>query len=526
MTKTRFAPSPTGYVHVGSLRTALYCYLFAKSTNGKFVLRIEDTDQERYVEGAVENLIRTLEWANLEYDEGTLMDGSEKGDCGPYTQSLRTEIYKEHAQKLIDSGHAYRCFCTKEELDEMREKQKAQGLPPMYNGKYRDLPESEIQKKLDAGEKFVIRQKIPYELIKFKDLVRGNVQFHGKTIDDQVLVKSDGFPTYHLANVVDDHYMGITHVIRGEEWLPSTPKHIFLYKAFGWEVPEFAHLPLLLNPDGSKLSKRQGHVAVEDFIKDGYIKEALINFVAFLGWHPGSGDEREIYTLKELEESFSIEKVQKSGAVFNTEKLDWFNWRWQKQIFNNELAEIAKEIDSNVEINPLKKGQYDYKFSSEENENTFINRRGEKLLEMSKNYIPEDFQEDKEKLYKALITIEEKILRNPQETKDHLAFYYSLPNYENTLLTHEKMKVDLKQAKSSLDKCLEDLENLEEWNLNKLKNTLLETVQKLEVKNGQVFWPLRSALSGQQFSPGVFELAWVLGKEETLERTKTAIKKI
>ena len=526
MTKTRFAPSPTGYVHIGSLRTALYCYLFAKSTNGKFVLRIEDTDQERYVEGSVKNLLRTLEWAELEYDEGTLLDGSEKGKYGPYTQSHRTELYTEHAQKLIDSGHAYRCFCTKEDLDQMREKQKSQGLPPMYNGKCRDLPESEIKSKTEAGEKFVIRQKIPFELVKFKDLVRGNVQFHGKAIDDQVLVKSDGFPTYHLANVVDDHFMEITHVIRGEEWLPSTPKHIFLYQAFGWEVPEFAHLPLLLNPDGSKLSKRQGHVAVEDFIKDGYIKEALINFVAFLGWHPGSGDEKEIYTLKELEEIFSIEKVQKSGAIFNTEKLDWFNWRWQKQKFNDELTEIAKEIDSNAEITPLKKGQYDYKFTSEENEKTFINRRGEKLLEMTKNQIPENYQKEKEKLYKALITIEEKILRNPQETKEHLEFYYNLPNYENTLLTHEKMKVDLGQAKISLNKCLEDLESLEEWNLEELKNTLLETVQKLEVKNGQVFWPLRSALSGQEFSPGVFELAWVLGKEETLERTKTAIKKI
>ena len=242
-------------------------------------------------------------------------------------------------------------------------------------------------------------------------------------------------------------------------------KHIFLYKAFGWEVPEFGHLPLLLNPDGSKLSKRQGHVAVEDFIKDGYIKEALINFVAFLGWHPGSGDEREIYTLKELEEVFNIEKVQKSGAVFNTEKLDWFNWRWKKQIFNNQLAEIAKEIDSNVEIIPLKKGQYNYQFNSEENEIAFINRRGEKLLDMAQNHIPEEYKEDKAKLFKALITIEEKVLKNPQETKEHLDFYYALPNYETDLLTHEKMKVDLGQAKLSLDKCLEDLENLEEWNL-------------------------------------------------------------
>ncbi|MBI4231980.1 glutamate--tRNA ligase, partial [Candidatus Peregrinibacteria bacterium] len=381
MIKTRFAPSPTGYLHVGGLRTALYSYLFARKNKGKFILRIEDTDQERYVEGALENLMKTLHWAGLEYDEGPMPDGSEKGGHGPYIQSKRSEIYREQVQKLLDSGHAYRCFCSKERLDEMRERQKSNKEATMYDRKCLDLPESEIQKNLEAGIPFVIRQKVPYELIKFKDLIRGNVQFHGKTIDDQILVKSDGFPTYHLANVVDDHLMEITHVIRGEEWLPSTPKHIALYLAFGWQAPEFAHLPLLLNEDRSKLSKRQGHVAVEEYIKAGYTKEAVLNFVAFLGWNPGAGEEKEIYTLTELVEAFSLEKVHKAGAIFNLEKLDWFNWRWQKEEFINWLHKLAKEIDPNLEITEPRKGIYEYNFSSDQKEADFLKKRGEKLLE-------------------------------------------------------------------------------------------------------------------------------------------------
>lgn len=484
MIKTRFAPSPTGYLHVGGLRTALYCYLFARKNNGKYVLRIEDTDQERYVEGAEESLIKTLEWVGLHHDEG------------PYRQSERTEIYKEHVQKLIDSGHAYRCFCTKERLDEMRKKQMERKQATMYDRKCADLPESEVKAKMEAGEPFVIRQKMPYKTIKFKDLIRGNVQFDGKTIDDSVLMKSDGFPTYHLANVVDDHLMEITHVIRGEEWLPSTPKHIALYEAFGWTIPEFAHLPLLLNSDKTKLSKRQGHVAVEDYIKEGYSKEAIINFVAFLGWNPGGGEEKEIYTLKELESVFSLEKVHKAGAVFNIEKLDWFNWRWEKAKFEKETANMSPE------------------------------QKSEKLLEKCEQYLSEDQKKDKEKLLKALLTVEEKILKDPKETPNNIDFYFNLPKYTKELLTHEKMRVDLNQALLSLKKAQEDLSGLTDWTEESLKQTLLKTVQTLGVKNGQVFWPLRSALTGLEFSPGVFETAWVLGKEETLARIETAINKL
>lgn len=531
MIKTRFAPSPTGYLHVGGLRTALYCYLFAKKNKGGFVLRIEDTDQERYIEGATENLIKTLEWIGLEYDEGPRYGRScgklkQKGNFGPYVQSMRTDIYKEHAQKLIDSGHAYRCFCTRERLEEMREMQTKRKQAPMYDRKCCDLPESEVEAKIKAGESFVVRQKIPYEIIKFKDLVRGNVQFHGKTIDDQVLVKSDGFPTYHLANVVDDHLMKITHVIRGEEWLPSTPKHISLYHAFGWNVPEFAHLPLLLNPDKTKLSKRQGDVAVEDYIKKGYTREAIINFVSLLGWNPGGGEEQEVFSLKELEKIFSIEKVHKSGAVFNLEKLDWFNWRWKKEAYIQEMNQVAKEIDPEVEQEKDKRGNIELKFSSEEKQEKFLEAKGTRLLEMCEEYLDTPLKTDREKLLKALITVEEKILKDPKETEDNINFYYTLPHYQAELLTHEKMKVNFDQAKENLEKSLEDLKKLDNWTEEGLKQTLFKTVEDMGVKNGQVFWPLRSALSGLTFSPGVFEIAWVLGKEESINRINHALDKL
>ncbi|MFH1218537.1 MAG: glutamate--tRNA ligase [Candidatus Peregrinibacteria bacterium] len=476
---TRFAPSPTGFVHVGSLRTALYCYLFAKKNKGKFILRIEDTDRERYVEGAVENLIKVLNHFDLTYDEG------------PYVQSKRLPIYEEHAQKLIKSGHAYYCFCTKDRLDKMRKSQEAKKQAPMYDRKCLDLPESEVQKLLKEKTPHVIRQKIPYTTIKFKDLIRGNVQFDGKNLDDQVLMKSDGYPTYHLSNVVDDHLMSVTHIIKGEEWLPSAPKLIELYKAFGWDIPYFAHLPLLLNEDRTKLSKRQGDVAVEDYMKKGYLKEAIINFVVFLGWNPGGGEEKEIYTLKELEEIFSLEKVHKAGAVFNIEKLDWFNWKWEKTIFEKEV------------------------------EGKSPTQRAEKLYDLAKDHLKERKKDNF--LLNALLTVEEKILKDPKETAKNIDFYYTLPAYKKDLLTHEKMKVDLNTAKKSLESAEEDLKKLDSWTQENLQQTLLKTVERLGMKNGQVLWPLRAALSGLQFSPGVFEIAWVLGKEESILRINKAL---
>lgn len=462
------------------------------------MLRIEDTDQERFVEGAIENLIKTLTWVGIEYDEGPLLDGTEKGDFGPYVQSKRTEIYKKHIEELLKNDHAYRCFCTKERLEEMRKIQEKNKKAPMYDRKCLSLSEDEIKENLKEKIPFVIRQKIPNELIKFKDLIRGNVQFDGKIVDDQILIKSDGFPTYHLANVIDDHLMEITHVIRGEEWLPSTPKHISLYKAFGWEIPEFAHVPLLLNEDRSKLSKRQGHVAVEDYIKEGFLKEAIINFAVFLGWNEGSGEEKEIYTLKELEKVFSLEHVHKAGAIFNLEKLSWFNWKWQKAIYEKGL----------------------------ENEDRFSLKRGEKLFKICEEYLSQKHQKPDENLLKTLITVEEKILKNPKEIKENINFFLELPPYDKQLLTNEKMNVDLKQAKFSLESAKETLSKIKDWKPSQIQQELLKTVENLKLKNGQLLWPLRAALSGLQFSPGAFEISWALGKEESLKRIESALEKL
>jgi len=319
--RVRFAPSPTGYLHVGGLRTALYNYLFAKKNNGKFILRIEDTDRKRYVEGAVENLIKVLKWAGLKYDEGPDIGGN----FGPYMQSERLETYMKYAKELIDKGDAYYCFCTPERLDTLRKEQEKQKLPQAkYDKHCINLSKTEIDEKLKSGIPYVIRLNVqPDQKISFDDIIRGHIEFNSSNVDDQVLIKSDGYPTYHLAVVVDDHLMEISHVIRGEEWLSSTPKHVLLYNAFGWELPHFAHLPLLLNPDKSKLSKRQGDVAVEDYRDKGFLKDALINFVALLGWN--AGDDQEFYYIDSLIEKFSLERVNKAGAVFDLQKLNWLN---------------------------------------------------------------------------------------------------------------------------------------------------------------------------------------------------------
>jgi glutamyl-tRNA synthetase len=327
-TRTRFAPSPTGFLHVGGLRTALYAYLLAKKNNGAFVLRIEDTDQTRLVPGAVENIINTLKWAGINFDES-------------YVQSERRHLYAQAAEQLIASGHAYECFCSPERLDAVRAEQMAKKLPPAYDKACRALTREQVAAKKQECGSFVIRMKVPEEgSLTFHDVVRGDVTFNYANVDDQVIIKSDGFPTYHLAVVVDDHDMAISHVIRGEEWLSSTPKHILLYQFLGWQTPIWAHLPLLLNADRSKLSKRQGDVAAEDYRQKGFLPEALINFVAFLGWNPG--DTRELFTMDELIQEFTLERVGKSGAVFNVEKLHWYN---QQHLHKMSDAAIAKELE-------------------------------------------------------------------------------------------------------------------------------------------------------------------------------------
>lgn len=332
--RVRFAPSPTGFLHIGGLRTALYDYLFARHTGGKFILRIEDTDRSRLVEGAVDNLIKSLHKLGIEIDEGPGIGG----DFGPYTQSERLELYHREAARLLDSGHAYHCFCSPETLEEMRATQQANKEFVKYDRRCLKLSADEIATRLAAKERSVLRLKMPDDhRFAFDDLIRGRVEMPSSQSDDQVLLKSDGFPTYHLAAVVDDHYMQISHAIRGEEWLSSTPKHIWLYQCLGWEAPQWVHLPLILNPDRSKLSKRMNDVSVESYIQKGYLKEALLNFVALLGWH--GADDREIFSLEELCQEFSLERVTKSGAIFDLTKLDWMNGQYLRALPVNDIAQ-------------------------------------------------------------------------------------------------------------------------------------------------------------------------------------------
>ena len=343
-TRVRFAPSPTGFVHIGSLRTALYDYLYAKKDNGHYILRIEDTDRSRFVEGALENLIKSLEWAGVTHDEGVFIENGEivqKGEYGPYIQSERLDLYKKYIDELLEKGLAYRCFCSKERLDKVREEQKSKGQTPMYDKHCRGLSDKEIEKNLKEGKDYVIRLKIPEdEDIEFNDLIRGKISINSKEIDDQVLIKSDGFPTYHFAVVVDDHLMKISHVIRGEEWLTSTPKQVILFNYFDWEAPEFVHLPTVLNKDKKKLSKRQGDVSVTDFKEKGYLPEALVNYLALVGWSP-KGNE-EIFSMEELINEFSFENVSKTGGVFDVEKLNWINSQYIKKYDNEKLFKLIK----------------------------------------------------------------------------------------------------------------------------------------------------------------------------------------
>lgn len=352
--RTRYAPSPTGYLHVGGLRTALYNYLFARKMGGKLLLRVEDTDRTRLVEGAVENFLEIFDWLGIRFDEGPKVGGPH----APYVQSERLNLYQEAISTLANAGHAYACFCTPERLEQVRAEQQSRGLPPMYDRCCRKISRDDAMTRVAAGEPHVWRMAVPDSgSIEVHDVVRGDVSFEAATIDDQVLVKSDGFPTYHLANVVDDHAMQISHVIRGEEWLPSTPKHVLLYRFFGWDVPQFAHLPLLLNPDRSKMSKRSGDVAVEAYREKGILPEALLNFVALLGWHPQ--DEREFFSLDELVNEFSLERVNKAGAVFDHAKLRWMNTEYLARLSHDAIWDgVAPLLPSELLVESASRVRY------------------------------------------------------------------------------------------------------------------------------------------------------------------------
>ncbi len=342
--RVRFAPSPTGYLHIGGLRTALYDYLYAKQLGGNYILRIEDTDRNRFVDDAMKNLIESLTWAGVVHDEGVFLNEAgeivQKGEYGPYIQSERLEIYKEHLDRLIESGHAYPCFCSKERLETVREQQRASNEMMKYDGHCRSLSKEEIDARMAAGEEYVVRLRMPENVdIAFDDTIRGHVSINSDDVDDQVLMKSDGFPTYHLAAVVDDHLMEITHVVRGEEWLVSTPKHIYLNECFGWEAPQYVHLPTVLNKEKKKLSKRHGDVAVGDFKKKGYTKEGLINYLALVGWSP-EGDQ-EIFSMEELIAAFDFARVSKAGGVFDVDKLNWVNAQHIRKMSVSELTDLC-----------------------------------------------------------------------------------------------------------------------------------------------------------------------------------------
>lgn len=467
---TRFAPSPTGMLHIGGLRTALYSYLFAKQQKGKFILRIEDTDQSRSVDGATEDIISTLTNLGLKPDNLKNL----------YYQSQNVKKYRDYAQKLIKQDRAYYCFCSVDRLAKLREGQIAKKQAPGYDGHCRDLDQKQIAGYLQLKKPHVIRFKTPHhQEISFDDIVRGAVTINTENIDDQVLIKSDGFPTYHLAVVVDDHQMNITHVIRGEEWLPSTPKHVLLYRAFDWDLPIYVHLPLLLNKDRSKLSKRQNDVAVRDYLSKGYQPDALINFMSLLGWNPG--DDREILNLDELIEEFSLEKINKSGAIFDLDKLNWFSQQYYQKMSPEEFYDIARD---------------------------WLSKSDEKIVHQFNKHVALACQTR---------------ISNLSEIKEEFSHIFSSIKYNSKDLIFKKS--DKEKTLKGLEEILKDIENIAEnsWNVDNLQLHLASIVRKYNLSNGDVFWPVRYALSGKERSETPVELLMELGKEKSISRIKKGI---
>ena len=477
--RTRFAPSPTGYMHIGNLRTALYAYLLTKSKGGKFILRIEDTDQERYVDGAVDVIYKTLKDTGLIHDEGPDIGG----DYGPYIQSERRDIYKKYAEELVKSGHAYYCFCDKERLEELRQRQTVMKVPTKYDGLCSRLSKEEIDEKLKAGVPYVIRQKMPkYGKTTFHDEVFGEITVENAILDDNVLLKADGLPTYNFANVIDDHLMKITHIIRGSEYLSSTPKYNLLYEAFGWEIPKYIHVSPVMKDNGKKLSKREGDASYEDFINKGYLKEAIVNYIALLGWAPG--DEREKFTLDELVQAFDVKGISKSPAIFDEKKLAWLNGEYIRELTPEKFHEMALPYYDGVIMNP----NIDLKEVS-----ALLQPRCEKLSD-----IPEQVD-----------------------------FFDKLPEYDNELYTHKKMKTNPENSLEALQAARPVLDAITDWTKENIHDSLIELVQKLELKNGRILWPVRVAVSGKAFTPGGgVELAYILGKDETLRRIDLGIEQL
>lgn len=472
--RVRYAPSPTGFLHIGGLRTALYNYLFARHHGGKFILRVEDTDRARFVEGAVEDFIQMLNWAGIEIDEGP----GKEGPYGPYYQSQRLDMYTQHAQKLLDEGKAYHCFCTSERLDQMRKFQEKSKMPPKYDRTCLRLSAEEVRKNLDNKVPYVLRMKVPDNAtVHFTDLIRGEVEFASTNIDDQVLMKSDGYPTYHLANVIDDHYMKITHVIRGEEWVSSTPKHILLYQYFGWDIPQFAHLPLLLNSDRSKMSKRQGDVEARAYPPKGYLKEAVVNFISLLGWNPG--DEREIFTLEELIKEFSIERIHKAGAIFNLEKLNWINTQHIRRKSNEEIYTMLKA--------DLEKSGY-----SDFPKQYVMNAIG--LMKERINFI--------------------------HELLSFSSYFFKDPEVYDAEGIIKRMTPPVKNYLSDLADRLDALDSFQHDEIEKVFRSYAD---ENGFKASELIHPTRLAISGMTLGPGLFDLIAVLGKERVIRRIRHTV---
>ena len=477
--RTRFAPSPTGFMHVGNLRTALYEYLVAKSQGGKFVLRIEDTDRERLVEGAQDVIYKTLEQVGLQHDEGPDVGG----DYGPYIQSQRKDLYKPYAQQLVKEGKAYYCFCTKERLESLHNEEGIGG----YDRHCRDLPQEEVQRLLDAGTPYVIRQKVPLTgSTTFEDAVFGSITIENKEIEDQVLLKADGYPTYNFANVIDDHLMHITHVVRGSEYLTSTPKYNLLYEAFGWEIPTYVHLPLIMgkNEDGSvsKLSKRHGSTSFEGLVAEGYLPQVITNYIALLGWAPK--DNQEIFSLAELEQAFSIDGISKSPAVFDYDKLNWFNAEYIKAMGEEEFTAHAMP------------------------------------------YYKEVFGEQ-EKPWEVLYSILPARITKFQEIPGLLHFFQALPDYPVDFFVNKKSKTNLENAPQMLEAALPVLEALPQWDVNTIHDAMIALAGELGVKNGTLLWPVRIAVAGTLVTPGgAMEILTLLGREEALRRLRLGLEKL
>ncbi len=476
---TRFAPSPTGYMHIGNLRTALYAYLLAKHEDGTFILRIEDTDRERFVEGATDIIKDTLRVTGLRYDEGPDIGG----DHGPYVQSERREIYLEYARRLVDLGFAYYCFCTKERLDSLHEEDALGG----YDRHCRDLPPEEVAQNLAAGMPYVIRQKMPLTgTTSYVDSVYGEISCENKELQDQILIKADGYPTYNFCHVIDDHLMGVTHVVRGSEYLTSTPKYVLLYDSYGWERPVYVHLPLMMGrgADGtvSKLSKRHGAVSFADLVADGYLPEAIINYIALLGWCP-KDTEQEFFTLKELTEVFCIEGVSKSSAVFDYDKLLWFNGEYIRRMSHEDFRNAALPyLSEQAKASPAL----------------------DKILALIQPRV------DK------LSMIPEKI-----------AFFFALPEYTCELFPNKKNKVTLDNAKALLTVAYEALSTATDWRNDSLFATLSAASEANGVKSGALLWVVRIAASGLSVTPGgATEIIEVLGREETMARLQSALDKL